>query len=479
MALNPAFIHIAERLQEAANKMCHADIRTRISDALRDATKGTGDYCYVANVFGDDKSGDVVYSCGWDGGLKKAGYMVSGANCTIDVAGAVDVQPLTTYEVETADVEASEAGARNSRRDLKQLQSIHDAATSLGATCAMSESATPVTGVLKLNESAAFALDIPITEAFKAGHAIKIIAPGKGSSAFYPAEVLKRDGPKVFKAGTPMNIDHPTAAEESARPEGSVKNWGAVLSRDAYWLDDHAQGPGLYSEVKPFSDHAQTIAEKGPYAGVSIRANGSAVMEAGRPVLKEGVPILASLISAESVDMVTRAGAGGMFLSEAARTAPNNSHEGQVEMDEAAVNKLIESAVAKANAPLIGRALRGDATVLANRLLADISLPEAAKQEVIANVLREALPVIEGTNDLDTAKFGALVTAESKRIGALVSSLTGGGRVTGMGAPGEPIRTTEAVIVKPEEVLAKSVKTFMRLGMSEAAATAAAKGRVQ
>ena len=94
-----------------------------------------------------------------------------------------------------------------------------------------------------------------------------------------------------------MRIDHPTHAEEAARPEGSVKDWGAVLESDAVYRDDLPSGPGLYAPIKKFSDHARTIEEKGPYAGVSIRANGNAVMESGRPVLKDGVPLLKEFTS--------------------------------------------------------------------------------------------------------------------------------------------------------------------------------------
>ena len=109
--------------------------------------------------------------------------------------------------------------------------------------------AAPATGVLKLSESVGFDVDIELREAFAPSREIKLIAPGKGASAFYPAEVLKRDGPKVFRAGTPMRIDHPTRAEEAARPEGSVKDWGAVLESDAVWRDDHKQGAGLYGRI--------------------------------------------------------------------------------------------------------------------------------------------------------------------------------------------------------------------------------------
>jgi hypothetical protein len=366
-----------------------------------------------------------------------------------------------------------------------------------GDSAATTESggARAVEGEIKLVESVAFLEDIPLREnLFKPGYQIKLIAPGKGSSAFYPAEVLKRDGPKVFTAGTPMCINHPTKAEEAARPEGDVNNWGAVLAKDAYWLDTHKEGPGLYSEVKPFSDHVATIHEKGPYAGVSIRANGNAVMEAGRPKLHEGLPILASLTRAESVDMVTRAGAGGMFLQESASGATQQ----ETEMTEEQITKLVESAVTQAvTAAIAGvqapvktleqRALRGDAMVEANRTLKDLALTEATKQRVVETVLKGDIPVKDGA--LDAPKFAELVMAEAKREAAYVAQLTGSGRVVGMGSgialtetdpKAERKRLKEA---KREKKAAKEAKrdnvlAWQEFGLSESAAKIAAKGRV-
>src|SRR5579859_4348462 len=64
-----------------------------------------------------------------------------------------------------------------------------------------SESAQPATKDLVLVESADTLETIVLKEA-RADYPIKLIAPGKGASAYYPKEVLQRDGPKVFKAGT-------------------------------------------------------------------------------------------------------------------------------------------------------------------------------------------------------------------------------------------------------------------------------------
>ena len=51
---------------------------------------------------------------------------------------------------------------------------------------------------------------------------LKIIQPGWGSSGYYPKEVIERDIPKVFPAGTKMYWNHATATEEMERPEGCL-----------------------------------------------------------------------------------------------------------------------------------------------------------------------------------------------------------------------------------------------------------------
>ncbi len=57
---------------------------------------------------------------------------------------------------------------------------------------------------------------------------MKIISPGRGSSGYYPAAVLERDGPQVFKKGTLMYFNHATASEAAQRPEGDYNNLAAV-----------------------------------------------------------------------------------------------------------------------------------------------------------------------------------------------------------------------------------------------------------
>lgn len=376
-----------------------------------------------------------------------------------------------------------EAGARHSASDMGHLQAIHDASMVLGASCGgMQEAAKPGDGGLKLVESVAFPVDIELREACTPGTKIKLISPGKGSSAWYTEAALKQAATaKIFHAGLPMRIDHPTRADLAARPEGSVKDWGAVLGTDAEWLESYIgkdgkdAGKGLYSDIKPFSDHAATITEKGPFAGVSIMANGNALTEAGKPVMRDGVPVLKEFTSAEGADMVTRAGAGGMFLSESARAAEIPTQEAAMTADE--TKKLIEAAVA----PYQQRLLRSDAREEATRLLEGVALPAVAKSKIVERATAN-VPV-NADGGLDVTKFRESVVAEAKAEGDYLSALNPGGRVFGMGLPSQL-----AVVPKPEEIAAREakakneeedlIKTFESLGMTRTGAEFAAKGRV-
>lgn len=539
---------LALSLQEADVTLSDQDIRCCLQDAVKDAHPG--EYAYVCCYYGDDSSGDVIYSAGGD--CTKCPYEISMVNgkrvCSLNTDQAVDVMPRTVYdeEADEADHYASMGEAERGekyaerfpgsakRRGLfaerfisKDERAAADSGDFAGkgksypilkpgdvmaavhamgragagnkSTSALkasiiriakkkgwakylpkawqdggdsSESNTTLPeGDLVLCEAAATIEAIVLREA-RADYEIKLIAPGKGSSAFYPAEVLKRDGPTVFKAGTHVYLNHATAAEEAARPEGDVRNLAGVLTGNAYYDESHRKGPGLYGRMKVFADHAQTVEEKAPHVGMSIRAAG--VREAGQT--KDGLPVLKSFTRAESVDVVTRAGAGGMILTEAAR--PTQTQE--VDMDEAAVKLLIKEATDAATAPLLAELKKFRESEEApkvkpkkaiRRMLESIRLPEAAKEEVIRN-LKGTVPLTEA-GVIDEAKLKPMVEKEAARVARFAESL-GVGRVQGLGAP---IAETTTEKPKPEEQLKESEDIFGRLMDNPAAAKAAAQGR--
>lgn len=172
-------------------------------------------------------------------------------------------------------------------------------------------------------------IPVPLSEgAFSAGRStVKIIGPCEGSCAVYTEKALRESGPGVFQAGTQMFIDHPTPAESSARPERSIHELAAVLESDARWEPHGADGAGLYADIIPFSQHRPILAEMAPHIGVSIRADGVAESDSNGEILREnGKPVLKAFTHCESVDFVTRAGAGGRVISiyESARNNGGN-----------------------------------------------------------------------------------------------------------------------------------------------------------
>jgi hypothetical protein len=327
---------------------------------------------------------------------------------------------------------------------------------------------------LKLVESsgAEFLTDLKLIEA-RSVYPVKLISPGTGSTAHYPAAVLEASADK-FKAGTLMFWNHPTMAEESARPEGNLDNLAAILTSNARWDANGAKGPGLYAEAKVMADYAQKVEERAPHIGLSIRAGGK-----GTGRLVEGKPELASIDYVESVDYVTKAGRGGLALAEAARDAGilDSEERGNVEMNEAEIKRLIEAGIAAATAPLQERARRGDATVIAHRALATIGFTEAQKSYVVDTVLRETIPTKDGAVDADA--LTVLVNTEAKRLGAILGGNVRGFNV-GTELAADPIKIAEARIkarAEEKESLDEFAGIFQELGLSEAASKKAAEGR--
>ena len=66
-----------------------------------------------------------------------------------------------------------------------------------------------------------------------------------GSSGWYGREMLERDGPNVWPAGTQVYMVHPGATEQHDRPERSVRDLaGKIVTAPVYETD------GLYADVE-------------------------------------------------------------------------------------------------------------------------------------------------------------------------------------------------------------------------------------
>ena len=237
-----------------------------------------------------------------------------------------------------------------------------------------------------------------------------IEADVQGSSAYYSAEVLEAGAP-LFRKGTHIYMNHMTAEEAAVRPEGDVNNLIGVLESDAVMEAD-----GLYADLTIFSHHKERLKEMAPYIGLSIRAYGRVEESDSGPVLKE-------FTSVESVDVVTKAGAGGKFVSlaesakpgllenTASDEAPTKSKELKMEQEvreafdkiEAALVALpasISTAVAEAMKPAepegsqVEESTEVETAVVAEALI-EAALPKAARERVLAGTYETAEALAE------------------------------------------------------------------------------------
>ena len=538
--LRAGFADLGLRMQEASDAMTQGDIRSRLHDGVRAATKDTGNYAYLLDHTGDDESGDVYYSCGdsvmcspYE--MQKTGD--SAAKAVVHHDQGMKVVPRTVYEPEADDADnyatmsesanlytacplyerfvskderaaASDedfAGKGKSFPILKP-EDVSAAARSMGRAGSdnygpaklkaniiaiakrkgwakylpktwqagdSKESAPKNTTGLRLVESAStcFLGDVPIREAARSSYPIKIISPGTGSSAHYPEQVLKDAAAKgAFKKGTFMFWNHPTNAEEAARPEGNLDHLAAITTSDGDYRENGPKGPGVYAEAKVMADYADKIAERAPHIGLSIRAGGTT---SGKMI--NGKPELASIDHVESVDYVTRAGRGGMALAESAKFTKlleSFNEGGLTEMDAAEVTKLKETVTSQAAVieSLRKRALRADALELAGAVLKTTSLNEAQRVFVAESVLAGDIPTKDG--NLDAAKLTEAVNAFAKSYSATLPAVG----IRGMGAgptlvqESAEVRAAREAAVK--ESSAREVAALMELGLSEAAAKA-------
>lgn len=307
---------------------------------------------------------------------------------------------------------------------------------------------------------------------------IRVISAGWGSSGYYPAEVLERDGPRVFGKGTKMFIDHPTATEEAQRPEGSVRDLAAELISDARWVQDHPKGAGLYADAKVFQPYQPMVEELAPHIGVSIRAVGKA--KQGAVEGREG-RIISELTAAKSIDLVTEPGANGRIIQmfEAARPArqltmplAQEASVNEQQFQEAMTRLETQNKELAAQASRLQEALLlRDARDLVREALKSASVPDVTKARLLEQL--SANPPVNDRGELDKTAFAARIAEAVKVESDYLTQAAGygSGRIEGMGA------TPANVAVDNAAVEAQMADAFTRLGLSESGVQAAVNGR--
>ena len=303
---------------------------------------------------------------------------------------------------------------------------------------------------------------------------IKLIAPGKGSSGYYAPDVLERDA-GVFAAGTHMYFDHPTESEQVERPERSVKDLAATLATDAAWDADGPAGPGIYAEAKVIDAYRPFIEELAPHVGLSIRAAGEVAW--GEAEGATG-PIVKRIVSAESVDLVTKPGAGGQFLPlyESARKRLQERQEPQeadmdpkklAELEEAQTKSAAEiTKLQEENARMREATILREAHDIASARLRETTLPEIT-QTRLAPQLAAKVPLKEGA--IDREAYDTAIEEAAKAEAEYLSKV-GAGRITGLGESHEVELDGE----KADEALSEA---FGRMGLNEKETKVAVAGR--
>lgn len=133
-----------------------------------------------------------------------------------------------------------------------------------------------------------------------------LAAPIWGSSGYYSTEVVARDGARAFPVGTPIFWDHPSKTEAEDRPERSVRDLAGKITTTPLF-----EGDGLYATVEFYGHAAGIVAEMADDIGLSIRATANIGM--GNAAGRYG-RIVTALLEGASVDLVTKAGAGGKLV---------------------------------------------------------------------------------------------------------------------------------------------------------------------
>lgn len=160
---------------------------------------------------------------------------------------------------------------------------------------------------------------------------VDIIRSGwnRSGSRYYPAEVLERDIPTVYPAGTHMYIDHPSHTEAEDRPERSLTGLAAVFDSTPYAVREGDQVV-MRVTARVYSRWREFLTEAAGDIGVSINGNGdgSITDREGRTGL-----VLERLTHGQSVDFVTKPGAGGRIVALLESARPFESDQFRTVLD--------------------------------------------------------------------------------------------------------------------------------------------------
>ena len=303
---------------------------------------------------------------------------------------------------------------------------------------------------------------------------MKVIQAGWGSSGYYSPDVLKRDGPNIFRAGLLSFWDHPTMTEAEDRPERTLRDLAAVLTSNASWDDKGPAGPGLYADARVFGPYREAVNELAPHIGVSIRASGR--VSEGEAEGKSG-RLIDELVDAASVDFVTRPGAGGKVLQlfesagrsgkvfESARQSSAHTAQEANVPDPTALEEAqtqIQALTSEVDR-LRSRDILRDARDMVDEALRASRLPAFAQKRVRETLIATP-PIVD--NALDRSTYATAIEATVAEWSTDLAEVSGQGVIRGVGVS----------TASEEDISTALAAEFVAAGFSESVAAQMARG---
>lgn len=278
-----------------------------------------------------------------------------------------------------------------------------------------------------------------------------IIVEGESANKRLYTEAALQSGIEVF-SGRAVFADHPTAMEESQRPERSVRDVVGRLGK-AYVGTDKAGKPALRAPLTISEAEAglKTKIIEGILGQMSIRAQGIGHRS------KDGVFVVESFVDYPhtSVDLVTVAAAGGYVeLSESIREPEQEPEPIAAPIAEAQPSQelilLREShrQLLEENTRLFHAARSNEGQLQFAKLIRQSTLSTTSRQQVWerAQPLLEAFATYGSEQTIDQLKIelGKLVEAEVTYLAKLVPN----GAVSGLPLPVVDEKTPETILTE-------------------------------
>lgn len=259
----------------------------------------------------------------------------------------------------------------------------------------------------------------------------RLISAGTGSSAHYPADVLKEYGPSTFTKGTQVFLDHPTENEELERGGGrSIKDFAGVLVEDAVWVDEEQ---ALYAPVKYTEASLPLVENHHEDIALSIDVRKFELAESEI----DNKPVVAKMFAhpLNNVAIVPRGGRDGKIVSliESYRDSISNTdtigsnkdHTERTPMTPEEIKALSEAIVvaltpalteALKPAPVETKETEGIDLAAVVESATDAGLPKVARTRIV-----EALKAKPDATDADAT---ALIESEKAYVNSLTESVT-------------------------------------------------------